>query len=178
MDDSGPFTLLVWALRLLIVPVAIALGWLALMRRKFGGYDLKDWVVAGGGSIAAIMVLVVASHLQSRYLEAVGSSAQGTIVRKWLEEGDDSTTYKIAVHYGRYEDDFTVGEEFWDQAQPNTTIPVYYDPDYPGDFVPHACCTIAPPAGLVAGLIGTGAAVMFLTFAWTLMRTVERFRKA
>jgi len=177
MDDSGPFTLLVWALRLLIVPVAIALGWLALMRRKFGGYDLKDWVVAGGGGTAAIMVLVVASHLHSRYLEAVGSNGQGTIVRKWLEEGDDSTTYKVAVHYGRYEDDFTVGEEFWDQAQPNATTPVFYDPEYPGDFVPQACCAIAPPAALVTGLIGTGGAVMLLTFAWTLARTVERFKK-
>ena len=177
MDDSGPFTLLVWGLRLLIVPVAIALGWLALMRRKFGGYDIKDWVVAAGGGGAAIMVLVVASHLQARYLEAVGSNAQGTIVRKWLEEGDDSTTYKIAVHYGRYEDDFTVGEEFWDQAQPNTATPVFYDPEYPGDFVPHACAAIAPPTPLVAGLLGTGGTVMLLTFAWTLARTIERFKK-
>jgi hypothetical protein len=134
-------------------------------------------VVAGGGGAAAIMVLIVASHLQARYLEAVGSNGQGTIVRKWLEEGDDSTTYKIAIHYGRFEEDFTVGEDFWDKAQPNTMTPVFYDPEYPGDFVPHACCAIAPPGELVAGLIGTGGAVMFLTFAWTLMRTVERFKK-
>jgi hypothetical protein len=177
MEDSGPFTLLVWSLRLLIVPVAVTLAWLWLMRRKFGGYDIKDWVVAGGGGAAAIVVLIVASHLHARYLEAVGSNAQGTIVRKWLDEGDDSTTYKIAVHYGRYEDDFDVGEEFWDQAQPNAAIPVFYDPEYPGDFVPHACAAIAPPTPLVIGLLASGGLVIVLTVTWTLARTIERFKK-
>jgi hypothetical protein len=176
MEDSGPFTAFVWALRLLIVPVAIALGWLALMRKKFGGYDLKDWVVAGGGGVAALMVLLVASHLQARYLEAVGSNGQGTLVRKWLEEGDDSTTYKIAVNYARHEDDFEVDETFWDTAQPNGAVPVYYDPEYPADFVPHACTTTAPQTPLVIGLLGSGGLVIALTFAWTFARTVERFK--
>ena len=178
MEETGPFTAFVWSLRLLIVPVAIAIGWLALVRRKFGGFDARDWVVAIGGGVAAFMMLLVASHLQTRYLEAVGSEGQGLLIRKWLEEGDDSTTYKIAVHYGRHDDDFEVDEEFWDKAEANTSIPVYYDPEYPADFVPHACAAFAPQTPLVIGLLASGGLVIALTLGYTLARTIERFKSA
>jgi hypothetical protein len=176
LESAGPFTLFVWGLKSLVLWVAIAFAWLALMRRKHGGYDLKDWVVAIGAGGATVIAFIVSTHLQARWLEHQGSEAQGTLVRKWMVEGDDSTTFKIAVVYSGVQDEFEVGEAFYDTAQPNTPIPVYYDTSYPADFVPKQCAIEAPEAEIVIGLLASGGLVILLSMGWVLIRTVERFR--
>jgi hypothetical protein len=176
--NAGPFTLLVWFLKTLLVWVLLAYGVLTLARKKAGGLDVRDWLVLGIAFGVALVALFVSSNLQARYLEQVGSRATGTLARKWTSEGDDSITYKIDVQYRGHNDDFEVSEDFWNRAQPMSEIPVIYDPEYPADFVPKVAIDESPSLGLCLGMIGTASLSLLLTAAWVVMRVMERFRAA
>jgi len=174
----APFTLFVWFLKTLLVWVLLAYGVLALARKKAGGLDLRDWLVLGIAFGVALVALFVSSNLQARYLEQVGSTAMGTLSRKWTSEGDDSITYKIDVDYRGHGDDFEVSEDFWNRAQQPSEIAVVYDPEYPADFVPKVTIDESPSLRLCLGMVGTASLSLLLTAAWVLMRVMERFRTA
>jgi hypothetical protein len=175
--ELSPFSMLALFIRSQLVFMLPALLVLWLARRKFGGWDIKDWVVAGAVGAAIFVDFAATSDLEAHYLEQVGSKATGTVVRKWLSEGEDSTTFKVAVHFKGYEDDYDVSEGFWDSLTPPVATPVFYDPEYPSDFVPEFRRATAWPQGVVGGLLVAGALLELTIFAWVLMRLWERFRR-
>ena len=107
---------------------------------------------------------------------SVGSAGTGVLARKWIVEGDDSTTFKVAVQFRGWEDDYSVGEGFWDSMTPPKNVPVMYDPEYPSDFVPKFRVEAAWDPLLVGGLLAAAAVLELAVFGWVGVRAVERFR--
>lgn len=178
MDGSGPISWFVVFAMVQVAPVALALGVLGLLRWRRGGWDLKDWVVAVGAVVAAVALIMGAQDLRAHYIDYVGTDATGTIVRKWISEGDDSTSYHVAVSCNGYQDDFDVSEGFYDSVNPPQSTPVRRDPDYPAEFVPKF--RVAKAWGLigVAPMVGAAALLELGVFVWVAARGIDRFRKA
>jgi hypothetical protein len=177
MDDVGPFTLFVWFLKTLPGFVVVVWAMLWLIRRKAGGLDLRDWIVLVVAFGVSLVALFVANNLQARYLEQVGAKAEGVLTRKWHVEGDESTTYKVAVQHQNHEGEFEVSEAYWETAQPMTKVPVVYDPEFAADFVPMVAIEESPSLNLCLGMVGLAGFVLLLTLFWTMIRLVERFRR-
>lgn len=176
MDGAGPISWFVVLAMGQVAPLALALGVLALLKLGRGGWDVKDWAVAVGAGIAAAALIISAHDLRAHYLDYVGADATGLLARKWLVEGDDSTTFKVAVQFKGFEDDFDVGEAFYDSVTPPANVPVRIDPDYPAEFVPKFRVARAWPLAVVAGLFGVASLLELFVFAWVLGRGVDRFR--
>lgn len=176
MEDTSPFNLFVWFVRLQFLLFAPALGVLWLVRRKFGGWDLGDWVVAVAVGIAIAVDWIAVADLEAHYLHQVGDKATGTVSRKWMVEGDDSTTFKAAVQFRGWEDEYSIPEGLFDELTPPMATPVYFDPDYPSDFVPAFRVTIAWDPMLVVGLLVLAAVLELTILGWIGMRVVQRLR--
>ncbi|MEZ4227017.1 MAG: hypothetical protein R3B13_39125 [Polyangiaceae bacterium] len=174
----SPFSLLAIFIRAQMVLLLPALLVLWLVRRKFGGWDLKDWVVAIAVGATIGVDFAATADLEAHYVEYVGKKDSGTIVRKWMVEGEDSTTFKVAVQFRGYEDDYSVNEGYWDSLTPPVATPVFYDPDYPTDFVPEFRRAMAWPAPVVGGLLAAAVVLELAVFGWVGMRMIERMRRA
>ena len=156
--------------------LTLAMGVLWLARRKAGAWDIKDWLVFFGASISVVADFVAVADLEAHYIDTVGSAGTGVLARKWIVEGDDSTTFKVAVQFRGWEDDYSVGEGFWDSMTPPKNVPVMYDPEYPSDFVPKFRVEAAWDPLLVGGLLAAAAVLELAVFGWVGVRVVERFR--
>jgi len=176
VDGAGPISWFVLLAMGQVAPLALALGVLALLKLGRGGWDLKDWAVAVGAGIAAAALIISAQDLRVHYLDTVGTDATGVLARKWLVEGDDSTSFKVAVQFKGFEDDFDVNEAFYDAATPPQNVPLRIDPDYAAEFAPKFRVERAWPPLVVAGLFGVAALLELFVLLWVVARGVDRFR--
>ncbi len=175
--ELSPFTMLTLFIRGQMVFMLPALVVLVIVRRKFGGWDIKDWVVAGAVAITIVVDFMATADLEAHYLEQIGTKTTGTITRKWYVDGENSTTFKVNVQFKGYEDDYEVNEGYWDTLKPPVATPVFYDPEYPTDFVPEFRRAAAHPAEVVGGLLVVAVILELAIFGWVLLRIVERFRR-
>jgi hypothetical protein len=176
MDGAGPISWFVIFAMGQVAPLALALGVLALLKLGRGGWDIKDWGAAVGAGIAAAALIVSAQDLRVHYLDYVGTDGTGVLARKWLVEGDDSTSFKVAVQFKGFEDDFDVGEPFYDATTPPANVPVRLDPDYAAEFVPKFRVARAWLSLVVVGLFGVAALLELFVFVWVVARGIDRFR--
>ena len=176
MDGAGPISWFVVFAMGQVAPLALALGALLLLKIGRGGWDIKDWAVAVGAGIAGAALIISAYDLRAHYLDTIGVDGTALLTRKWMVEGDDSTSYKVAVQHKGFEDDFDVSEGFFDSVTPPANVPVRLDPDYAAEFVPKFRVASAWPPVVVAALFGVAALLELLVFAWVLARAVDRFR--
>lgn len=177
MDGAGPISWFVVFAMGQIAPMALALGALLLLKLGRGGWDVKDWAVVVAAGISAAALIISAHDLRAHYLDTVGVDATGVLSRKWIVEGDDSTTLKVAVQYKGFEDDFDVKEPFWDSVSPPQNVPLKADPDYPAEFVPKFRVASAWPPVVVTALFGVAALLELCVYLWVFARGVDRFRK-
>ncbi|MBK7584079.1 MAG: hypothetical protein IPI67_28260 [Myxococcales bacterium] len=177
MDDTGPISFFILFAMGQVVPLALALGVLALVRWGHGGWDGKDWVMGVAAVIAATALIISAQDLRVHYLDAVGVGGTGVLSRKWMVEGDDSTSFKVAVQFKGYQDDFSVSEGFYDATTPPQNVPIKYDPDYAAEFVPTFRVASAWPLSVVGGLFAVAGLLELSVYVWVLGRGVDRFRK-
>jgi len=176
MDGAGPISWFVVAAMAQGAPLALALGVLALVKLGRGGWDIKDWGIALGAGLAAAVLIVSAQDLRAHYLDYVGIDGTGVLARKWLVEGDDSTSFKVAVQFNGFEDDFDVGEGYYDSAIPPQNVPLKHDPDYPAEFIPKFRVARAWPPLVVVGLFGIASLLELMVCVWVVARGVDRFR--
>lgn len=176
MDGAGPISWFVGFAMGQVAPMALALGVLFLIKLGRGGWDVKDWAVLVGAGIAGAALIISAYDLRAHYLDMVGVDATGVLSRKWIVEGDDSTTLKVAVQYKGYEDDYDVKEPFWDSVAPPQNVPLKADPEYPAEFVPKFRIASAWPPVVVAALFGVASLLELFVFGWVLACGVDRFR--
>lgn len=176
MDGAGPISWFVILAMGQVAPLALALGALALLKLGRGGWDLKDWAAAVGAGIAAAALIISAQDLRVHYLDYIGTDATGVLARKWLVEGDDSTSFKVAVQFKGFEDDFDVSEAVYDASVPPQNTPLRIDPDYPAEFVPKFRIARAWPPLVVAGLFGVASLLELFVLLWVVARGVDRFR--
>lgn len=176
MDGAGPISWFVLLAMGQVAPLALALGVLALFRLGRGGWDIKDWAAATGAAIAGAALIISAQDLRVHYLDYIGADGTGVLARKWMVEGDDSTTFKVAVQHKGFEDDFDVGEALYDSFAPPQNVPIRLDPDYAAEFVPKFRVARAWPAPVVAGLFAIASVLEVFVCVWVLARGVDRFR--
>ena len=175
MDEVGPFTLFVIFLKCLLLPVVLAWGTMWLCRRKYGGLGGADWFVLFAAGGVACLALFISDSVQARYLDQVGSAGEGTVTRKWLVEGDDSVTFKVAVRFKNYEGEFEVSEGYYDLVAPPTKTKVIYDPEYASDFVPEVAVRESPELWVLIGMLISTAIVLSATVGWVLLRAKQHF---
>jgi hypothetical protein len=176
VEGAGPISWFVIGAIGQVAPLSLALLVLALLRLGRGGWDWRDWAVGVAAGIAAAALIVSAYDLRAHYLDAVGSDGVGIVTRKWIVEGDDSTTFKVAVNVKGFEDDYDVSEALHDSFSPPENVSVRLDPDYAAEFVPKFRIASAWPPLVVGGLFGVGALLELSVFLWVLARGVDRVR--
>lgn len=176
MDAISPlswFVLFVKAQCVLLVP---ALGVLWLTRRKSGVWAPADYLVGMAVVVAIVVEFIAIADFKAHYLDYTGVTGSGMLTRKWIAEGDESTSYYLEVKFRGSADDYSVSEGFWDSQTPPVSVPVMYDPGYPSDFVAKFRIQAAWHPVIVGGLLGSAALLELAVFGWVGFRLLERIR--
>lgn len=176
MDGVSPIAIFVIFSIGQAVPLALALGVLALLKWGRGGWDLKDWAVGAGAAVAFAAFLFGARDLRAHYIDYVGKDGTGVLTKKWISEGEDSTTFHVKVQFAGYEDDYEINEGYWDSLTPPTNVPVRFDPDYKDEFVPTFRIASAWPVWIATPVLGLAALLEVGVLGWVLARGIDRFR--